>query len=193
MMNKKMDKALHIDTSGIVQYYSDIHHNRYEPTDYRVLVRLKDYIDEKTILLDYGCGKGRVDFFFRKFCGAKCIGIEYNQQVYEQALNNLKTSKLDGIEFVLGDASKYEVGNDVNCFYFFNPFSIQIFQKVMNQILISYYEKTRKIQIILYYASEEYISYLFSLELLKLVQEIDVNDIFSSNNDKERILLWEMI
>ncbi len=191
-MNRQMDRKLHIDTTGIVQYYSDSHHNRYEPTDYRVLERLVDFIDNDTVLLDYGCGKGRVDFYFRKMCGATCIGIEYNEEVYQCALENLKTSKMDRIHFVCQDATTYLVPKEVNCFYFFNPFSIQLFQKVINQILCSYYENPRKIKIILYYPTEEYISHLFSLELLKLVYEIDVNDIFSSNNLQERILLFEM-
>lgn len=188
-----MDEMLHIETKGIVQYYSDSHHNRYEPTDYRVLKRLKKFMNKDTVLLDYGCGKGRVDFYFRKEVGATCIGLDYNEEIMECALKNLKSSKMDGIEFVCEDALTYEIPSSVNCFYFFNPFSLQIFQKVLNRIYNSYYDNPRTMILLFYYPSQEYISYLFSQEMLNLVEEIVVNDIFRTNNERERVLIFQII
>lgn len=59
------DKLLHIRTSGRDDSHSDQYRYPYEPTPYTVLQRLADsgYIRKHNLLLDYGCGKGRVDFF----------------------------------------------------------------------------------------------------------------------------------
>ena len=62
------DKLLHIRTSGRDDSHSDQYRYPYEPTPYTVLQRLTDsgYIRKHNLLLDYGCGKGRVDFFSMK-------------------------------------------------------------------------------------------------------------------------------
>ena len=60
------DKLLQIKTTGRDDSNSDQYRYPYEPTPYCVLERLagSGYIRKRDILLDYGCGKGRVDFFF---------------------------------------------------------------------------------------------------------------------------------
>ena len=59
------DKLLHIHTMGRDDSRSDQYRYPYEPTPYSVLERLANtgYIRKGNTLLDYGCGKGRVDFF----------------------------------------------------------------------------------------------------------------------------------
>ena len=62
-----MDKILGIDTAGRDDTYSDRYKYPYEPTPYEVLERLTEsgLIKETDIVLDYGCGKGRVEFFLQ--------------------------------------------------------------------------------------------------------------------------------
>ena len=59
------DKILNIKTSGRDDTLSDFLRHPYEATPYCVLERLafSGYITKKNTLVDYGCGKGRVDFF----------------------------------------------------------------------------------------------------------------------------------
>ena len=59
------DKLLKIKTTGRDASNSDQYSYPYEPTPYRVLERLANsgLISKKDVVLDYGCGKGRVDFF----------------------------------------------------------------------------------------------------------------------------------
>ena len=59
------DKLLQIKTTGRDDSNSDQYRYPYEPTPYSVLERLANssLISKKDVLLDYGCGKGRVDFF----------------------------------------------------------------------------------------------------------------------------------
>ena len=58
-------KLLQIKTTGRDDSNSDQYRYPYEPTPYSVLERLanRGLICKKDVVLDYGCGKGRVDFF----------------------------------------------------------------------------------------------------------------------------------
>lgn len=62
----KYDKLLKIKTTGRDDSRSDQYCYPYEPTPYGVLERLAycGYLGKKNHLIDYGCGKGRVDFFW---------------------------------------------------------------------------------------------------------------------------------
>lgn len=62
----KWDKLLKIHTMGRDDSNADQYHYPYEPTPYSVLERLANtgIIRKNNTLLDYGCGKGRVDFSF---------------------------------------------------------------------------------------------------------------------------------
>lgn len=59
------DKLLQIKTTGRDDSNSDQYRYLYEPIPYSVLERLANsgYIRKKDVVLDYGCGNGRVDFF----------------------------------------------------------------------------------------------------------------------------------
>ena len=61
--DQEWDKLLGIKTTGRDDSISDLTRYPYEPTDYRVLEMLAGtgYIDKSNTLLDYGCGKGRVN------------------------------------------------------------------------------------------------------------------------------------
>ena len=79
-----------------------------------------------------------------------------------------------------------------DCVYFFNPFSLEILQKVIARILDSYYENMRPIHLFFYYPSDEYISYLMTVEKLMFWDEIDCRDLFPGNDLRERILVWRI-
>ena len=130
------DTRLRISTGGRDDLKADQYHHPYEPTPYCVLERLAEsgLIGGEDVVLDYGCGKGRVDFFLASETGAKTIGIEYDGRIYGEALENQKTAKAKA-EFVMANAEHYEVPEDVTCCYFFNPFSVEILRKVLARIL----------------------------------------------------------
>ena len=60
------DKLLNIKTTGRDESGADQYHHPYEPTPYCVLERLAEsgLFCKDDVVLDYGCGKGRVGFFF---------------------------------------------------------------------------------------------------------------------------------
>ena len=174
---------------------ADEYHHPYEPTPYSVLERLADsgLVGKDDVVLDYGCGKGRVGFFLSYRRSAKTIGIEYDERIYQGAIGNQKTaiSKLRP-EFVLTRAEEYEVPAEVNRCYFFNPFSVEIFHKVMARICESWYNSPREIFLFFYYPADAYISYLMTVDELDFYDEIECDDLFAGNDPRERIMIFQL-
>ena len=190
------DKLLRIKTTGRDDSMADQYRYPYEPTPFAVLERLagSGYISKRNVLLDYGCGKGRVDFYLSYQTRCRTMGIEYDPRMYERALSNQQTA-VSGrrASFVLVNAEQYPVPAEVDRCYFFNPFSVEILQKVMARILDSYYENPRNIQLYFYYPSDEYVAYLMTQELLMFVDEIDCGDLFEGKDPREKILIFEIM
>ena len=187
------DARLRIQTCGRDDAIADEYRYPYEPTPYRVLERLADsgLLGKNDVLLDYGCGKGRVGFFLAHETGAATIGIEYDERMYREALKNQKTA-ISRAELVLTRAEAYEVPHSVNRFYFFNPFSTEILRTAMARILASYYEAPRELFLFFYYPSDEYISYLMTVNELDFYDEIECEDLFDGNERRERILIFQL-
>ena len=186
------DLSLQIKTCGRDESGADQYHHPYEPTPYCVLERLADsgFFGRDDVVLDYGCGKGRVGFFLSHRTKAKTIGIEYDEHIYAGALENQKTAKAKA-EFVLTRAEEYEVPLEVNRCYFFNPFSAEILHKVMARIIESYYENPREILLFFYYPADEYISYLMTVDELEFYDEIECDDLFPGSDPRERIMIFQ--
>ena len=173
---------------------ADQYRHPYEPTPYCVLERLADsgFFEENAVVLDYGCGKGRVGFYLGHRKSVKTIGIEYDTRIYESALENSRTaiSRIKP-DFVLVRAEVYDVPAEVNRCYFFNPFSVEILHKVMARILESWYETPRELFLFFYYPSDDYISYLMTVEELEFYDEIECDDLFEGDA-RERILIFQL-
>ena len=186
------DKRLQINTIGRDDFNADEYRYPYEPTPYCVLERLAEsgLICEDDVVLDYGCGKGRVDFFLSDQTKAKTIGIEYDERIYQDAMKNRETASSKAAEFVLERAEAYEVPPEVNRCYFFNPFSVEILRKVMARLLESYYENPREVFLFFYYPSDEYIAYLMTVDELEFYDEIMCDDLFEGNDPRERVMIF---
>ena len=187
------DKLLQIKTTGRDDSNADTYRYPYEPTPYKVLERLANsgFIRKKDVVIDYGCGKGRVDFFLSYQAKARTIGIEYDERIFQSAMENQKASvSKTKTEFILARAEEYAVPTEVNRFYFFNPFSVELLRKVMARITESYYEEPREMYLFFYYPSEEYISYLMTVDELEFYDEIDCSDLFEGRDDRERIMIF---
>ena len=186
-----LDKLLQIKTSGRDETNADAYHHPYEPTPYTVLDRLagSGLIGKDDVILDYGCGKGRVGFFLSYRTKVKTIGIEYDERIYQGALENQRTaiSRIKP-DFVLTRAEEYEVPPEVNRCYFFNPFSVEILHKVMARIIESWYAHPREIFLFFYYPADEYISYLMTVDELDFYDEIECEDLFDGKDPRDRIL-----
>lgn len=195
MKEEKWDKLLQIRTTGRDDSHADQYRYPYEPTPYPVLERLANsgYIRKGNTLLDYGCGKGRVDFFLSWQTRCRSIGIEYNERIYEKAVENQNISSTSGrVTFQAVDAGEFPVPESVDRIYFFNPFSLEILQKVISRIRDSYYEAPREILLFFYYPSDEYISFLMTVNELTFYDEIDCGDLYDGKDSRERIVIFKM-
>jgi SAM-dependent methyltransferase len=192
------DKLLNIYTVGEQKIFNrSSHYHRYEPTPYSGLELLfNEYpIKESDSVVDFGCGKGRLNFFIHHLFHANVAGIEMNKTFYLEAIENLssyrKNKKIpEGkIRFYRCLAEEYPINPTNNIFYFFNPFSIQIFMKVINHILLSVERTPREIALILYYAHDDYIFYLENDTAFQLKQEIRLPGLYEWN-PYERFLIY---
>ena len=200
MKEKFYDKLLNINTIGNQNWNKTSTHNHpYEPTLYVALEELfeKYKLDENDHIVDFGCGMGRLNFFINHMFDSYVTGIEINDRYFEEALINKisyekkhKKSK-EKINFVCNLAQQYEVSDEDNKFYFFNPFSIQIFSKVIDNILESYENNMRDMDIIMYYPSTEYLDYLDYKTPFYFEKEIHLSDLYEKD-PKEKFVIYTL-
>lgn len=191
------EKLLNIKTSGEQKIFNEsLHYNRYEPTSYSVLEILsKQYnFTAEDNIVDFGCGKGRLNFYINHFFDSTVTGIEMSSFFYKQAIDNKRDylkkhkKKINEINFLNCFAEEYNINPSDNKFYFFNPFSIQIFIKVIGNILISVEGYERTVDIILYYPSYDYIYFLENNTPFVLLNEIKLPD----NDPRHSFLVYRL-
>lgn len=194
------EKLLNIKTKADQKKYNNsVHYHPYEPTPYSALEKLfNEYeLNTRDRLVDFGCGKGRLNFYVHYLYDATVVGVEMNETFYRDALANrisyLKKNKghHENIPFHCCFAEAYQINSLDNRFYFFNPFSIQIFMKIINNILLSVEKYRREIELILYYGSDEYIYFLENNTSFALVNEITVPGWYEQNS-YERFLIYRL-
>ena len=192
----ELDKFLKIKTNGRDDSNSDFTNFPYEATPYTVLQNLSNsgYITKKDIIIDYGSGKGRVDFFLAYFNKAKMIGVEYDFRLYNTSLENKKRAvSSNRVEFVNTCASKFEVDDEITGAYFFNPFSILILKEVLNNIRKSLSKNKREFKLFFYYPSKEYIDLLDREIDVCHIENIDCTSLFKNKDSKEYIAVYKII
>ncbi|MDM5153176.1 methyltransferase [Bacillus sp. DX1.1] len=200
MNEQYYDALLNIKTVGDQKGFNkSLHYHRYEPTPYSALETLFNQYNLKSSdrVVDFGCGKGRLNFYIHHVCGASAVGIEMNETFYEEAMENreryakkVRSSK-DQIQFQCCLAQRYEIDPRDNRFYFFNPFSVQVFMNVINNILVSVEEAGRQIELILYYPSEDYIYFLDNQTAFELKEEVRLPGMYERNGN-ERFLVYRL-
>jgi len=199
-MNMSYDKLLHIETEKVqVGFNKSYHYHRYEPTPYEDLEKLVHVfpLRQTDCVVDFGCGKGRLNFFLHYLFKSTVKGIEMNKEFYLDAMRNVeqysKRNKRikEKILFYHCKAEDYTIQEEDNCFYFFNPFSIQVFQKIMNNILCSLEQTARTVTIIIYYPSEDYQLYMNNHSIFNRTHEVEVG--IRKNKEKEKFIIYQNV
>lgn len=200
MKDKDYDRLLRIRTAGTREWLNQSsHYNRYEATPYLALDELfSDYELKRTDgVVDFGCGKGRLAFYLHNRFRVSVTGIEMSAQLYQEALGNQLSYERNlkqvgsSIRFEHCLAEDYEVERTDNLFYFFNPFSIQIFMNVVDNILRSVERQKRTVDVVLYYPTADYIQFLETGTPFELLKEVRVPGL-SEQNDNERFLVFRL-
>jgi SAM-dependent methyltransferase len=120
----------------------------------------------KESFIDIGCGKGFVLSFASGYNFRKVTGIDYSQKLCHIAQRNMDRLRLTDAKVYCGDASEFSDYDDYDVFFFFNPFGIDVFRKVMHKIEETLKRKPRKIKIAYYHPVCA--DYFDSNELFKL-------------------------
>ena len=197
MAERKYEQSLNIRTSGMREWKNHTHYNRYEATPYKALDELfKNYRLNKTDeVVDFGSGRGRVSFYIHNRFKVPVTGVEVNDKTFEEALDNKvsyrhKAKSIEApIRFDFALAEQFEVDETDNKFYFFNPFSVQIFGKVIENILRSVEEEKRSVDIILYYPTAKYKKYIAKNTSFKLLNKVRVP---GAQDKKEKFVIYRL-
>lgn len=115
----------------------------------------KCHIPINNSIFDIGCGKGGAMLSFLDYGFKKIGGIEFQNNIYDTMVQNFKKLGLQKlmdsgkIECINGDASKLSTELDgYNCFFFFDSFEGELFDKVLERICGSLRRLPRKIYFI---------------------------------------------
>lgn len=194
------DKLLNIKTGGEQKGFPhSFHYHRYEPTPYSALEELFARYELKSSdrVVDFGCGKGRLNFYIHYFFKASVLGVELNKAFYQDAEENCKSymkkhrTSNGKIQFYCCLAEEYPIHPTDNRFYFFNPFSIQIFMKIISNILLSFEKAPRELELLLYYPSEDYIYFIENKTPFELKEEVVLKDLYE-NSPYERFSIYRL-
>lgn len=131
-----LDRLNNLDFYGAVNYQID-DGNDYECTHlrwHRMLRTICREASKNDSILDVGCGKGRMLWFFSKFDFCYVDGIENHPDMAAIAMDNAKKLKLNSRVFVM-DAYDFTQWGDYNWFYIYNPFQDRVMEKCLQNMI----------------------------------------------------------
>ncbi|OLS15312.1 MAG: hypothetical protein RBG13Loki_1093 [Promethearchaeota archaeon CR_4] len=107
-------------------------------------------IPENSVFLDVGCGTGLITLLASTYRFKKIIGIEISKELCAIARKNDKIFKKTfknstEISIITTDARRYQIPDDINFIYCFNPFNDIVLFKFISNLVKSYKSKPRKI------------------------------------------------
>lgn len=122
----------------------------YQPTRLRLVRRVLSSLDIAPggAFVDFGCGKGRVLLLAADHGFRRITGVEFAKELCDTARENVaryrKKRRVDAdIRIVEGDAAEYEIQDDENVFFMFNPFSAAMVGRVAKRIVQALIAKNR--------------------------------------------------
>jgi SAM-dependent methyltransferase len=106
-----------------------------------------------SVFVDFGCGKGRALLAAAQLGFKRVEGIEFAPElcaVAEQNIAAFSSRQRTTTEFrvVQADAAAYEVPDDADYFYFFNPFGEPVMRKTLANIVRSLERQPRRATLI---------------------------------------------
>ena len=123
-------------------------------TEYSILEKLfsKINITNKDVIVDVGCGKGRVlAWLGNKKIQNKIIGVEIDKAVAQKTRKNM--GRYEKIKILSGDVTGEAFPEDGTIFYLFNPFNELILRKFVKKIendILKKHHKNKDVKIIYY-------------------------------------------
>lgn len=115
----------------------------YDPAPWPTLRRAMQFggLDARGfVFVDVGCGKGKVVLSAMAFAFERIIGVEHSRTLCRIAERNADNARLIGrrcsrVEIVCADAATYRAPDEPTVFFFYNPFTFDIMQTVLQNIV----------------------------------------------------------
>lgn len=133
----------------------DKYAHNYEPVSHYTFNRMMEntgFCWNESTFIDFGCGKGAAILLATRYNFKRYIGVELSPLLVDECRSNIRKflgNRVVDCEIVNCNAADYLIGDDVNVFYFFNPFGTSVLKSVLDNIDLSLKKNYRKI-IILY-------------------------------------------
>ena len=113
-----------------------------------------DYDLSRLTFVDHGAGKGRVLLLASQHPFQAVGGVEFAEELHDDATMNIaqfprSRMKCRTVECVLEDASALGPPEGEAVHYFFNPFAREVFAEVLDNIVVSYRRRPRRLYLIL--------------------------------------------
>lgn len=149
------DELINLENMGIDITHATI----YMPVNYALLEETFKQLNFEPVIgkplkhfLDIGCGKGRALCVAAHHGFTKVTGLDFSRSLCEMATENLAKTKqlVPELQYTVinNDAFYFEIPEDVDCIFLFNPFDEIIMSAVVNNIFSSLQNNPRKISII---------------------------------------------
>lgn len=127
----------------------------YAPTKVRPFKKLMNTVNfpDNSVFVDFGSGKGRLLLLASQYHFKRVVGIEFSPQLCKVAKKNLSIFKeqyetFGNAEIIESDVVDYEIRDDENVFFLYNPFDKVVINRILRNITMSLEKKQRKIWLI---------------------------------------------
>lgn len=180
-IDKLLDDIFKVDTLGNSNDTKNADTNLYNylPTTYALFEELftKYPFNYNDYFVDIGCGKGRALMMAALFGCRHIIGIEINDNIYRELMNNYlewkKYQFMNGVETTLINKSCLDVKieNEWNKFFMFKPFNNDVFREVILNIYNAKRESDKTMYIYLYHPDKNVIEWIEKENLFYLIEK----------------------
>lgn len=153
-----LERRFGLETSDVVELseldLADDTRNNYIPSGWGTMKRISQTreITSKDVFVDFGSGKGRMVFMAALYPFKRVVGIELATDLHRIAEANIAKNRqrlrCHDVQLVNQDVLTFEIPHDMTFAYFFNPFTGDVFKRVIDGIGASLREHPRRLTII---------------------------------------------
>jgi SAM-dependent methyltransferase len=109
-------------------------------------------VNADDVLVEFGCGKGRIVLdAARRYQFSRVVGVELSPELSDVARSLVSSSgrlRCPDVRIETADATQFEIPDDVTFAYMFNPFTGDVFQSVLDNIVASLERAPRRLRLI---------------------------------------------
>lgn len=115
-----------------------------------------------SVFVDVGCGMGRALLMAASYDFKRIVGIEFSPALCAIARRNVeifrrRTGVATPIEIIEADVAEYDIRNDQNVFYMFNPFDDVVMESLLDRIEQSRARTPRVIWLVYLYPTRRHV------------------------------------